>query len=780
MTASSATDPYKVSILVVDDDERIRQLCMTYLQKLGHEVSPAASADQALELAHARKFDVLLTDIRMPGTTGDVLIEQLTRDCPDTAAVIMTGYPTMELAIDAVGNGVYEFITKPFKLTELRQVFRKVVRRRGAETSRSWQQFARELLSMEKQLGEEFDLQAAVQDLIKASAPAGMDDLVTSSPSRQAAMSPVEMARARGLELGKPEYVVLCEPIPRDKEALKSAPNYHHFRTIYAAHRVLNNQMLESDSPREVKLVVASHSADIPKYFRRHTDQIRCVIFGPNLPRLSDATVRMTASSARNRHVVVCYNPDQVNFTWENLEELGATMKVWGCRAAADPNEVRTFWSQYFTRDLKPLMETPPAAPDGSGDGRSALTPEEIQELLERDQDTVELLPGFPHVCKRVIEAIDAQKRYPEVAAIVEADGALQASMIRTANLARYGSRQRIETLTNALSMIGMEECKKIVLGNAMNDLVNKVDAAGFDTKAFYLHSATVGFLAQLLNLDMDNPSSSEREILQGLRLPSFVEAALKHHRLWKKFNRSAHFEPFTAGVLHDMGKIVNTVCYSDLLPMILYEVERTQWKGSLVASEASVVGGFQHPMTGAALLERWELFPALVEPIRTHHTIGPESRPQAVLLGLANCLSKSTHPFPAAIAIDDDYRKSNLRPAEDETILVNPLIARAESLARLYAEARTAIGATPQEVDSGQYTQEHVEALIATSRRVVDEHAEVSGVYLDLLVDQNPEILDIVTWLDTPVEELLALELLLRDAVVDRVNALFQGTGTE
>ena len=140
MTVATARET--ANILVVDDDERIRQICSTFLQKVGHEVIAAESAEEAISRANETRFDVVLTDVRMPGMTGDVLIEKLKKVRPELVAVIMTGYPSMELAIDAVGLGVHEFLTKPFKLAELQAAIDKVLRRRAEEKERAQREFA--------------------------------------------------------------------------------------------------------------------------------------------------------------------------------------------------------------------------------------------------------------------------------------------------------------------------------------------------------------------------------------------------------------------------------------------------------------------------------------------------------------------------------------------------------------------------------------------------------------------------------------------------------------
>lgn len=775
--------PVQAKILVVDDDERIRRICKTFLGKVGHEVTVAEGAQIAIEAAGKADFDIVLTDIRMPDITGDVLIDRLRKVHPELAAVIMTGYPTMELAIDAVSLGVYEFLTKPFKLAELDGAVRKVLERRAAEQTRIERQFVERLFELEVELGDDFDLHSAVGNLL---GPDG-DETEEESEAEAAAEEPaVERAPSTpvaetALDPTKPLFVVVCEPVPRDKKVLRSASNYNHFRTIYAAHRVLNGQLTEGDVGAEVKMVMASHSADIPKHFKRYADQICCVIFGPNLPRLTEATVRMTANASSRRHVVVCYNPDQVNFSWDALDALSDRMDVWGCRSSAEVGEIRTFWSRYFTQELRPLLESKVRIEADEGDEageRALLSVEEIREKLAQDEAAVDMLPGFPHICRQVIDAIDAGKRFAEVATIIQPDGALQASILRTANLARYGSRQRIEAVPNALSMIGAEETKKIVMGRAMSDMMKRVDQAGFSTQDFFFHSTAVGYLAQLLSLNVESPNTREKEILQSLRIPNYVGAALKRERLWERFELGSSFDAFTAGILHDVGKVLNTVCYEGIFPMILHEYETSQWQGGLMASEVSVVGDFQHPVTGGALLERWEIFPDLIEPIRGHHRIVADSQHSAVLVALANCLAKAYTPFPRAVAIPDEYRKQHLKPVEDVEMLDNPLVATYGQVADAYEAAIGAVDISADERDTGQYAPEHVQALLAGASEVA-EGAAACGPYCEALIGQNPEFLVLTEWLDKPSEELIGLTALLQSFVSELVNGLFHGTRT-
>ena len=220
-----------------------------------------------------------------------------------------------------------------------------------------------------------------------------------------------------------------------------------------------------------------------------------------------------------------------------------------------------------------------------------------------------------------------------------------------------------IETLPNALAMIGMEETRQILTGSAMSDLVRKVDQAGFVAKDFFAHCASTGYMAQLLHLDVESPSPRQREILKSLDLPPFVLDVLK--RFVKRFQDvDSAFDPFTAGILHDVGKVLNTVCYKDTYPLVLYEIERNKWQSRLLNCERSVVGDLQHPVTSDALLEGWEVFPHLIEPIRNHHNIDEDSSAETVIVGMANCLVKGISPFPRVISIPEGYRSVHLYPA--------------------------------------------------------------------------------------------------------------------
>ena len=450
-------------------------------------------------------------------------------------------------------------------------------------------------------------------------------------------------------------------------------------------------------------------------------------------------------------------------------------LNVRGYQSSDGDDETNAFWTGFFNHDLRPLIERKTAMSKkeiaAQGD---PLTGEEVTEVLTTDHAAMEMLPGFPHVCRKAIEAIDADKSHTVVAKIIEPDGALQASIIRTSNLARYGARQRIETLPNALAMIGMQETRKILTSKAMSDLARKVDEAGFVTKDFFAHSVSVGYMAQILSLNLDEPSQKEREIAKSLDLPPFIIDTLRQFKYWSLFDLDPDFDSFTAGILHDVGKILNTVCYKDTYPLILYEIERSKWQNQLLDCETAVVGDLQHPLTSGALLSRWEVFPKLIDPIRNHHRVEEFSLAESVLIALSNFLIKGMHPFPRLISIPEDYRSTHLYPASDEYPLNNPLPELLRKHCTVFELEENEIALNQHELDTGEYRSESLEAFINAACNSAEN---TTNDYAEALMAQSPEILDIVEWTKVPMDDWLTFSILLRNTIVEMVNRLLQNT---
>jgi CheY-like chemotaxis protein len=106
-------------ILVVDDEETVAEYCSGALEAAGYDVVSVNSGDKAIELANAHRFGVLLTDIKMAGMDGLATFRAIREFDPDIAGIVMTGYGSLENAMQALQLGFSWFLAKPFTIDEL-------------------------------------------------------------------------------------------------------------------------------------------------------------------------------------------------------------------------------------------------------------------------------------------------------------------------------------------------------------------------------------------------------------------------------------------------------------------------------------------------------------------------------------------------------------------------------------------------------------------------------------------------------------------------------------
>jgi DNA-binding NtrC family response regulator len=119
------------SLLIVDDDPVVRDSLGKWFESEGFTVTVAPSAPAALELLASQRFPLALVDIKMPGVDGIQLQARLREIDPDMPVIIMTGYAAVETAVQALKNGAYDYITKPFDPDELVHLVRKAIEHRS-------------------------------------------------------------------------------------------------------------------------------------------------------------------------------------------------------------------------------------------------------------------------------------------------------------------------------------------------------------------------------------------------------------------------------------------------------------------------------------------------------------------------------------------------------------------------------------------------------------------------------------------------------------------------
>jgi len=107
-------------ILIVEDDETLRNVMQLQLKKLGYEAAVAPNAEQAIDILQKSPQNLIITDLNLPGISGLELLKRVRSEYPDTAAIVMTAYGTIQSAVEAMRSGAYDYITKPVEPYDLR------------------------------------------------------------------------------------------------------------------------------------------------------------------------------------------------------------------------------------------------------------------------------------------------------------------------------------------------------------------------------------------------------------------------------------------------------------------------------------------------------------------------------------------------------------------------------------------------------------------------------------------------------------------------------------
>jgi len=116
-------------ILIVDDDEIVREAISSLLSEEGYSVLSAMDGLDAMRVLRAESMDLVITDLRMPGADGDEVLKYAVQNDPDIVVVILTAYGTLDTALNAIKDGAYDYLTKPFKIQEIILLVEKVFRR---------------------------------------------------------------------------------------------------------------------------------------------------------------------------------------------------------------------------------------------------------------------------------------------------------------------------------------------------------------------------------------------------------------------------------------------------------------------------------------------------------------------------------------------------------------------------------------------------------------------------------------------------------------------------
>ncbi|MCK4311862.1 MAG: sigma-54-dependent Fis family transcriptional regulator [Candidatus Cloacimonetes bacterium] len=118
------------NILVIDDDKHMRDACCQILVKDHYGVSEAEDGHKGLELLKKKFYDIIILDLKMPGISGMNVLKKIKENYPDTVVIVITGYATVESAVEAMKIGANDFLPKPFTPDALRVIVKRVVEKR--------------------------------------------------------------------------------------------------------------------------------------------------------------------------------------------------------------------------------------------------------------------------------------------------------------------------------------------------------------------------------------------------------------------------------------------------------------------------------------------------------------------------------------------------------------------------------------------------------------------------------------------------------------------------
>jgi len=122
--------PRQANILVIDDEETMRDSCRQTLSRDGNRVEVAEDGSKGLAMLERESFDIVILDLKMPGLSGMEVLKKIKKGDPEAMVIVITGYATVESAVEAMKIGAYDFIPKPFTPDSLRVIVKRALEKR--------------------------------------------------------------------------------------------------------------------------------------------------------------------------------------------------------------------------------------------------------------------------------------------------------------------------------------------------------------------------------------------------------------------------------------------------------------------------------------------------------------------------------------------------------------------------------------------------------------------------------------------------------------------------
>lgn len=169
----------KFTLLIIDDEKNIREGLAANFEMEDYNVKTASNGADGLKLIEKGDIDLVITDLRMPGISGEQVLAKVTAETPGIPVIILTGHGSIDSAVDAMRHGAYDFLTKPLNLDQLGMIVKRALESREMKVQH--EQLKQELAdssSLKKMIGTSAAMQK-VQELIRRVAPSRASVLIT-------------------------------------------------------------------------------------------------------------------------------------------------------------------------------------------------------------------------------------------------------------------------------------------------------------------------------------------------------------------------------------------------------------------------------------------------------------------------------------------------------------------------------------------------------------------------------------------------------------------------
>ena len=200
-------------ILVADDEQSMREFLDIMLKKEGYKVSLASNGEEVLKLTEKDIFDLVLMDIRMPKLDGISALKKIKAISPETIVIMITAYASADTAIKAMKEGAYDYITKPFKVEEIKLIIKNALEKKNLQKENILlKQVVRDRYHFENIIGQSSKM-LALYDLLEKVAPTKTNILITgeSGTGKELAAKAIHFNSPRK---EKPFVTLNCGAIP--------------------------------------------------------------------------------------------------------------------------------------------------------------------------------------------------------------------------------------------------------------------------------------------------------------------------------------------------------------------------------------------------------------------------------------------------------------------------------------------------------------------------------------------------------------------------------------